>query len=230
MPTTEPLELDGDFGGPLDQIAAMHTAAPATPAAPQSTASTTVAGSTAPAARPATAASSAQAAHAPTFTGTVIHGLRTNLHTPGVSLRHGIEHPAEEKRSDTTTTATLRNETFSDEAFGKAWNAFIDANPTQHIIINTMRACPPTRKDASSTHYTMKVENNLQEDQMKNIMSLLLRHLHDTLANDNITLDFMVKDAADSPMSWNQREVLAHIIDKHPRLRELIDTLELKLD
>ena len=93
-----------------------------------------------------------------------------------------------------------------------------------------MRACPPTRKDASSTHYTMKVENNLQEDQMKNVLSLLLRHLHDTLANDNITLDFMVKDAADSPMSWNQREVLAHIIDKHPRLRELIDTLELKLD
>ena len=43
-------------------------------------------------------------------------------------------------------------------------------------------------------------------------------------------VDFMVKDAADSPMSWNQREVLAHIIDKHPRLRELIDTLELKLD
>ena len=229
MPTTEPLELDGDFGGPLNQIAAMHTAAPATPAAPRATASTAMAGTAAHAAQ-AAAHSTGAAPHAPAFTGAVIHGLRTNLHTPGVSLRHGIEHPAEEKRPDTTTTATLRNETFSDEAFGKAWNAFIDANPTQHIIINTMRACPPTRKDASSTHYTMKVENNLQEDQMENVLSLLLRHLHDTLANDNITLDFMVKDAADSPMSWNQREVLAHIIDKHPRLRELIDTLELKLD
>lgn len=229
MPTTEPLELDGDFGGPLDQIAAMHTAAPATPAAPRATASTAMAGTVAHAAQ-AAAHSTGAAPHAPAFTGAVIHGLRTNLHTPGVSLRHGIEHPAEEKRSDTTTTATLRNETFSDEAFGKAWNAFIDANPTQHIVINTMRACPPIRKDAASTQFTMNVENTLQEDQMKNVMSSLLKHLHDTLANDNITLDFMVKDAADSPMSWNQREVLAHIVDKHPGLRDLIDTLELKLD
>lgn len=207
----------------------MHTAAPTAAAAPQATAPAAVAGRVAPAAQ-AAATSTGTASHTPSFTGTVIHGLRTNLRTPGVSLRHGIEQPPEAKRTDTTAAATLRNEPFSDEAFDKAWKVFIDANPTQHIIINTMRACPPTRKDASSTHFTMSVENTLQEDQMKDVMPTLLKHLHDALSNDNITIDFTVKDAKDSPMSWNQREVLAHIVDKHPGLRDLIDTLELKLD
>ncbi len=208
----------------------MHTAAPATSAAPQATAPAAVAGTVAPAARAAAATATGATPHAPAFNGAVIHGLRTNLHTPGVSLKHGIERPAEEKRVDTSSSTVLRNEPFADEAFEKAWKAFIDANPTQHIVINTMRACPPMRKDAASTHYTMSVENTLQEDQMKNVMPSLLKHLHDALANDNIAIDFSVKDAKDSPMSWNQREVLAHIIDKHPGLRDLIDTLELKLD
>ena len=190
-----------------------------------------MAGKVAPAAKPVSASpSTATASHTSAFTGAVIHGLRTNLHTPGVSLKHGIEQTPEEKRVETDTATTLRNEAFSDEAFDKAWKTFIDANPTQHIIINTMRACPPTRESSDSAHFTMKVENTLQEDQMKHVLPSLLKHLHDTLANDNIAIDFSVKDAKDSPMSWNQREVLAHIIDKHPGLRELIDTLELKLD
>ncbi len=208
----------------------MHTAAPATPVAPQATAPAAVAGTAAPAARAAAATATGATPHAPAFNGAVIHGLRTNLHTPGVSLRHGIEHPAEEKHIETSSSAALRNEPFTDEAFEKAWKTFIDANPTQHIVINTMRACPPTRKDAASTHYTMSVENTLQEDQMKIAMPSLLKHLHDALANDNIAIEFSVKDAKDSPMSWNQREVLAHIVEKHPGVRDLIDTLELKLD
>jgi len=207
----------------------MHTAAPATSAAPRATAPAAVARTAAPAAR-AAAMATGTTPHAPAFNGAVIHGLRTNLQTPGVSLRHGIERPAEEKYVDTPSSTALRNEPFSDEAFEKVWKAFIDANPTQHIVINTMRACPPMRKDATSTHYTMNVENTLQEDQMKDVMPSLLKHLHDALANDNIAIDFSVKDAKDSPMSWNQREVLAHIIDKHPGVRDLIDTLELKLD
>lgn len=209
----------------------MHTAAPATTVAPQATASTAMASAVTPATlAPAATRTAGAPAQNAASTGAVIHGLRTTLNTPGVSLRHGIERPAEAQKQDTATAETTRNEAFSDEAFAKEWNGFINANPTQHIIINTMRACLPVRKDNSSAQFTMMVENTLQEDQMKDVMPMLLKHMRNALANDNITIELMVKDAADSPMSWNQREVLAHIIDKHPGLGELINTLELKLD
>ena len=222
MPTTEPLELDGELGGQLEQIAAMHTAAPAATAAPRP----------APVAAQPAAPRPAQAQAAPPRPAPGrIHGLRTSLDTTGVNLRHGIEKPQSAAAATTTAdTAPKRTQPFSDQDFAKVWKAYIDANPTQHIIVNTMRACPPVRDTAGGTHFTMNVENNIQVEQMRSALPELLRQLHDALSNDTIAIDFTVADASDSPMSWNQREVLAHIVQRHPGIQNLIDTLGLALD
>lgn len=218
MPTTEPLDIDGDLGGQLEYIAAMHGAAPAAPATP----TTTVAPQP-------TAAASARTAPAASASGTTIHGgLRTNLRTPGVSLRRGIIR--QEDATKQAATATNRSMPFDDTAFAKAWQAYIDANPTQRIVVNTMRACVPTRVSADSTQYTMRVENTIQVEQMKAMMPQLMQYMHNALSNDRIHIDFEVADVSESPMSWDQREVLAHILENHPTLRNAIETFDFKLD
>ena len=227
MPTTEPLELDGELGGQLEQIAAMHTAAPA--------ATATAATRHAPVAAQPAAPRPAQAQAAPPKptakpAPSRIHGLRTSLDTPGVNLRHGIEKPQSAAAAASADTTQKRTQSFSDQDFAKVWKAYIDANPTQHIIVNTMRACPPVRDTAGGTHFTMSVENNIQVELMRSVLPELLRQLHDALSNDTIAIDFTVADASDSPMSWNQREVLAHIVQRHPGIQNLIDTLGLALD
>lgn len=221
MPTTEPLDIDGDLGGQLEYIAAMHGAAPAAPATPTVTHR--------PTAAPQPAAPARTAVAAPAASGTTIHGgLRTNLRTPGVSLRRGIIRQDDTLKQ--AAVATDRSKTFDDAAFAGAWQAYIDANPTQRIVINTMRACVPTRKTADTPHYTMRVENNIQIEQMKAAMPHLMQYLHNALSNDQVTIDFEVADVSDSPMSWDQREVLAHILESHPTLRGAIEAFDFKLD
>lgn len=225
MPTTEPLDIDGDLGGQLEYIAAMHGAAPAAPATP----TTTVAAQPPATPQPTAYASARTAVAAPSASGTTIHGgLRTNLRTPGVSLRRGIIR--QDDASKQAATATDRSQPFDDTAFAKAWQAYIDANPTQRIVVNTMRACVPTRVSADSTQYTMRVENTIQVEQMKAAMPHLMQYLHNALSNDQVTIDFVVADVSESPMSWDQREVLAHILENHPTLRNAIEIFDFKLD
>lgn len=201
----------------------MHGAAPAAPATP------TVIAKPAATPQPTAAPSARVAVAAPIASGTTIHGgLRTNLRTPGVSLRRGIIR--QEDAPKQAAVATDRSQSFDDAAFAKAWQAYIDANPTQRIVVNTMRACVPTRVSADSTQYIMRVENTIQVEQMKAMMPQLMQYMHNALSNDRIHIDFEVADVSESPMSWDQREVLAHILENHPTLRSAIESFDFKLD
>lgn len=214
MPTTEPLDPDDDGEGQLKAIVALSTP----PDAP------------APAAAPSVRAAQPSASAAP-VTGTApapARGarLRTTLNTPGLSLTRRKEEGA----TQSERAGTQRRKTpFGDEAFEAAWQRYIDENTTNHLVINTMRAHQAVRF-AGTDSFEMVVDSAPQVELMLEAMSHLLEHLRNALANDMITLKVRAAEGVASPMTWNEREVLADITARHPSLREFITALKLTLD
>lgn len=208
MPTTEPLDPDDDGEGQLKPIVALSTP----PDAP------------APAAAPSVRAAqpSASAAPAPARGAR----LRTTLNTPGLSLtRRRDEDATQPERAGTQRRKTP----FGDEAFEAAWQRYINENTTNHLVINTMRAHQAVRF-AGTDSFEMVVDSAPQVELMLEAMPHLLEHLRNALANDMITLKVRAAEGVASPMTWNEREVLADITARHPSLREFITALKLTLD
>lgn len=60
-------------------------------------------------------------------------------------------------------------------------------------------------------------------------MQSLITFLRDAVGNDDLTLDIEINQGESSPHTWNEREVLQHMIESNPEMRELIDALQLSI-
>ncbi|MDE6556146.1 MAG: DNA polymerase III subunit gamma/tau [Duncaniella sp.] len=134
---------------------------------------------------------------------------------------------AREQSAPQAQQSATRNSDYTEEQFEGAWQAFIDAHSTRHILINTMRASRP--QPAGNQKYIVTVENEKQHEEMTGAMGELLSHLRETLANDGIAIEVRINDGAPSPHTWNERQVLNHIVEHNPGVGELISTLGLTL-
>lgn len=120
-----------------------------------------------------------------------------------------------------------RNGQYSREQLNKAWQDFIKAHPTEHILINTMRASFPAPVEGHN--YKMMVENEMQRGVMEQIAPDLLKFVRDALENDSFTLTVEINEGAASPHTWNERDVLRHMVENIPALRGFIDDLGLTI-
>ena len=129
--------------------------------------------------------------------------------------------------SASATVQELRNGLYSREQLNKAWQDFIKAHPTEHILINTMRASFPAPVEGHN--YKMMVENDMQLNVIDQVTPSLLKFIRDALENDHFTLTVELNQGAASPHTWNERDVLKHMVENIPALRGFIDDLGLTL-
>ena len=216
---------------PAAQRPAQTAAAPATPAAtapgPQATAQA------APQARQAAPAPTQPRPAATAATAQPQRPARTSLRPNGLSTFSLKNKPTGDGGQMTaadpaaTYVKTKRTQSYTPQALQTAWQKFMDANRQKHILINTMRACAP--HSVGEHDYVITVENEVQQSELHTAMPELLRHLHDSLQNDEIRLTVTINDGDPAPHTWNERQVLNHMVENSAEVGELISTLGLTL-
>lgn len=152
--------------------------------------------------------------------------LHTDLGVPSLSL-HGLRHEDREKKKEVSKADGL-HEPFTTEAFMAAWEEFIGSHEKDHLLITAMRSHTPER-DRETATFTLPVENELQIDYVKEAMPELHTFLGRRLRNDDIALRFRVLEGLQSPQTWNEQEVLADIVRRHPDAAAFIKALKLTL-
>ncbi len=125
------------------------------------------------------------------------------------------------------TTQTLRSTAFTQDALNNSWQAYINAHPTEHILINTMRASYPTKVEGYT--YVIMVENEMQRNVVAQATPSILRHIHDALQNDYFNLTIEINQGEASPHTWSERQVLNHMIENSPSFKALVDDFRLTL-
>lgn len=121
----------------------------------------------------------------------------------------------------------VRENPYTRDQLNKAWQGYIQAHPTEHILINTMRASFPSQIEGDS--YGMMVENEMQRSVIEQASPGLLAFVRDAIRNDRFTLRVEINQGESSPHTWNEREVLDHMVGNIPALRSFIDDLGLTL-
>ncbi len=216
----------GDGEGQLKKIA------PATANQPQQPASQPIATATTPQQASPAPATAAMHTYTPTATPATAPGVaqpttRTvGLKTPRLSLKGGLKNT--ETAAQTTAQRQDRDNPFSDAALDTAWETYISSHPTAHILINTMRASRPRRIEGN--RFIITVENPGQVDLMNNAMPDIKAYLANQLSNDHISIEITINQGEAAPHVWNSREVLAHMLQQSPNIKEFVERFSLTLN
>ena len=141
--------------------------------------------------------------------------------------RTGADTAPAEVPGAATAPQTVREASYTPEQFLGAWKEYIVQHPKEQILINTMRAGQP--KAVSADTYVMTVENEMQQAVMAEAMASVLTHLRNSLSNDRITLSVVMNKGESSPLTWNEREVLSHMVENMPVLRDFIADFKLTI-
>lgn len=236
-----PSPNSGDGEGQLKKIEPVAQSSTATPAyqapavAPVATTpqpthapALTITGAPAPAPRttiPAPAPQAAIPAPRPVAQPTTVR--RPASPTATISIRNKAAADTTNTPSATATRVELRNNSYSDSALDMTWETYIQSHPTSHILINTMRMARPQR--IGEHLYLVKVENPGQQTLMEQAMPDIMDHIHRSLGNDYIKITIAINEGEAAPHTWNEREVLNHIIETTPYFKTFCDDLGLKL-
>ena len=122
--------------------------------------------------------------------------------------------------SDAPAAQQQRTTPFTPEDLTRAWNGYIAANPTAHVLINAMRMAAP-RHDKDFT-YIVPSMNGAQQDVIADGLSQILPYLRDTLQNDLLALDLRIEEGELPPSAWTPREVLEHMLQDYPVIADYI--------
>ena len=216
----------GDGEGQLKKIT------PATTNQPQQPASQPVAPATTPQQAPPAPAPVAMHTYTPTATVAPTPNVAqtttraVGLKTPRLSLKGGMKNA--ETAAQSTAQRQDRNNTFSDAALDTAWETYISSHPTAHILINTMRASRPRRIEGN--RFVITVENPGQVELMNNAMPDIKAYLANQLSNDHISIEITINQGEAAPHVWNAREVLAHMLQQSPNIKEFVERFSLTLN
>lgn len=143
------------------------------------------------------------------------------------SINHAKNSAQTETASAQTVVRELRNGVYTREQLNKAWQEFIGNHPTEHILINTMRASFPAPVEGHV--YKIMVENEMQLNIIEQKTQELLGFVRDALENDHFELKVEMNQGAASPHTWNEREVLNHMLENIPAFKGFMDDLGLTL-
>lgn len=129
----------------------------------------------------------------------------------------------------TQAVGEIRNGSYSREQLAKAWQDFINTRPTEHILINTMRASFPSPVDEAAHEYRMMVENDMQLNIVEQVKPALLSFVRSAIGNDHFSLSVEINQGEASPHTWNERKVWAHMLETVPSLRGFVEDFGLTL-
>ena len=136
-----------------------------------------------------------------------------------LSIR-GLTQRTEEKATPQIPTQK-RTAPYTIDDLHVSWDSFCKKHPTERIMVNTMLACKPVQVNGDK--YTVSVQSTLQERELNEWKAAILTDLHDALLNDNFDFDVIVDTSAEeSSITWNERQVLSHMVEEHPQLKDFI--------
>lgn len=148
---------------------------------------------------------------------------------PSFSISGGRNDNKSGDEADSTASspAHRRSTAYSDEQLQKAWMEYVEAHPTERILINTMKASMPEKKETDL--YMISVDDAIQIETINEAKPEILKFLHDRLSNDNV--DFTVEQRVGEapPSTWTQRQVLQHMLEKQPDLSRFISDFGLTI-
>lgn len=211
----------GDGEGQLKPIAASQPATAPSATAPSATTTTSAptATRTEPAAAKATPYVPPQPSPSPRRHASLSRG-------PRLSLKASIADTDESATDTGSRHETVMSTPFTDDDLRAAWHSFADSHPTEKILINTMRSAEPAPTGAGS--YNVMVETDIQAELLNKFMHDITRFCRDKVSNSSVTFSISVNDGAPSPHTWNEREVLAHMLQT-PAFKEFVNALNLSL-
>ena len=215
--------LDGGALKPIERRAdaqATGTQAPATAATAPAPAA---AGAAPPASHPTAAPAPnmpKKAAPAPAVPRPAQGHGKGGLSVGRLSMSRSKEQPAE-------TAPGPRAEAYTESDVHAAWEAAISEHPTEHVLINTMRAAAPARQE--SGRYRCTVPSAVQGRMLEEVLDRLHAYMRDKLKNDAFEIEICVEEGEPSPQFWNDRQLLSHMSENYPAVRHMIETLNLKL-
>ncbi|MDE7125684.1 MAG: hypothetical protein K2O12_04300, partial [Muribaculaceae bacterium] len=154
--------------------------------------------------------------------------LRTSLHTPAFSLKHASAALNEQQHEEAQSLQPKRDKSYDEAAMTAAWNEFIAANPTEHVLVNSMRSHLPV-PDADKRIWNVTVDSEPQRNVFIDNMMNLIGFLRDRLENDHISIEVTVNAGATPPTVWNEREVYRHIMESSDSMRQFIESFKLTL-
>ncbi|MCM1162865.1 MAG: DNA polymerase III subunit gamma/tau [Muribaculaceae bacterium] len=222
----------GDGKGPLQKIAATPADAPAPRQQPQQSQPQFQPPSQPKSTAPTPQAPPVAVPPAPP----VARGTRTvkPAVARGFSLRddaQGSNAAGLAQSGSQTTSAAMaaqpRTSSFTPQQLNKIWQEYIDANPTHHILVNTMRASFPVLTEGFT--YKVMIENVKQQEELSRALPEILKKLRDTLSNDLINIEVEMNQGEASPHTWNERQVLDHMSGTNPMLKDLISDFGLTI-
>lgn len=205
-------------GQKLKPIAAVTNASPATASNP---APVPAVASTGPANAPAPPSPATKKAARPSAT-----SPKSRSH---ISLASALTAKKQEESAGQTAAKPSHRSPFTDKMLLDAWDRYMQLNAKAHVLVNTMRACPPSRPREDATTLDMFVANQPQVDVMIRELPGLLNFLRKELANDFIEINVSVNSDPDRQPAYSDRDLLRHLIDTNPHISDFISTFHLTI-
>lgn len=153
--------------------------------------------------------------------------MRTTLNVPGLSLHKHTRQAEQAVAGAVRETQSGPREPFSADDIDNAWTKFIDTNGTEQLLVNTMRSHVPT---CEGEKLTVTVGNKIQGELLAEALPTLQEYMRKSLRNYAITLAVTVDEDTTNPRTWNEREVLADIVRRHPGISTFVSELNLTLE
>lgn len=107
--------------------------------------------------------------------------------------------------------------------FATAWNEFIVRNPSLHILVNAMRGAQP--QSAGENAYRIMVDHPAQLQAFELSMPRLIEYLRDYLANDLLTLNVEVAEAAPGVRQLPPKEFLQQVVESNPVIARVLQEI-----
>lgn len=218
MPTTQPLDEDelGDIlGGPLKSIAGF--------AQPNITPSGEAPRASVP--KPAVAKPSASKTEVPS-TPTV--RKFKDLRSPSLSLNGNRAAPVKDTKSSSSQPAqstVSRSAPYKPSDVEAAWNLFIDRNGAEYLLVNAMRMASPVHVSDNTFRIA---QSNIHLGYIREHLQRLTKYVRDSVNNDNVVFELQ-EVSEDSPLAWNDRELIRHIIENNPDVGQFLTDLDLHI-
>ena len=122
---------------------------------------------------------------------------------------------------------TVRREPFTDDQLAAAWQDYIKAHPSEHVIISAMQMATPVK--IGDNQYSVAVANVMQQNFMNDSKHKWLSSLRDALRNDMLAIDVTVAESAPEPAILSPRELANDMAQRLPQFRALVDDFGLRL-
>lgn len=232
MPTTQPLDEDivGDIlGGPLKSIAGFaQPGKPITGQAPKAAVPNSRVASTKD--TQTTTPTPATQKQRPAMPGRLHGEIRlTNVRTPSIGMNgkpYDTSRPQQPQAAAPTPQAQSKRTTpYTVSDIRDAWQRFIDTNGAEHLLVNAMRVAFPTHESEDSY---LIAQSKIHIGYIRDNLVRLTKFVREAVMNDNVM--FTLKEVSeDSPLAWNDRELIQHIIENNPEVGSFLTGLDLHI-